>query len=955
MKQGGSGVRQIMLVCVLPLLMGQTPLAGQSPDASVSALAAQAGVIQQPFAHLRGTKPLTLPTGLPLPPEMTYPKRGSIYAVQFRQEVDYWLHQIAATPARRDKIWNPDFSSPDPYRASLQKHRSNLRAMLGLLDLSTSWLRSVSSVLQSGPIRIEDVTITLDEDFVARALLFVPEGEVSGAVIAIPGINESREEFAGIAEGQEPAPWLKSLLDRRLAAAVAMTVEHTSDDYVKVRTSYDQQDRRFLLHRLGFIVGRTLVGLEVQQTQALRDYLVSHFNLKPQRVALLGQGQGGMTALYAAAVDEDYWGASVVDYFQQRENCWQEAPDRELYGQLNEFGDAEVAALIAPRPLHISCTAGGAIPDASVQGELARARRFYAGLGKSAELTEREAPAADVLADAANVISSLGTTQSNLASSSEIALRVSSESIQRARDEQFEKLHRYLARLDAKSDEVRAKRWRLLTTPASERAKRAEELRQDLRQLEGTVEIPPLPLNPRTKLIQVTDKFVAYDILLDTVPGVEAYGQLLVPRGQTSHLPAVICQHGLGGTPADITGVGSEPSVYHSLGSHLADLGYVVFAPYINVPIRQEILVDRLARQAAALGKMRTSLELAKLHRIVDFLQSLPFVDSQRIAYYGLSYGGYSAIWMPPLEPRIKADVISGHFNDWRAKITEENATPFVSPEGKHYTYPTSFLLHPGADNFNWNVLNRFTHVELIASMWPRPVCVEYGDYDTTTTPQWHARAWGQVEEYKKAWGLDGLVANVVRVHYNGIHEIHGVGTVDFLNRWIRPERPAGRDYAYDRLEQPHGTSGLSDASEATLPYVTHHLDMNPDTAVEGRFYVSSLSPLFTGMALRLSRAGHPGDVVVRFGSAAGRGDLGEARIAAEAVHPLSDLWYTAKVQPVRLDPAKLYFFWVGTESGRAPENSYIVYGPRPYGGKDVPPNFGLSYQVLTKGKNGLP
>jgi len=48
---------------------------------------------------------------------------------------------------------------------------------------------------------------------------------------------------------------------------------------------------------------------------------------------------------------------------------------------------------------------------------------------------------------------------------------------------------------------------------------------------------------------------------------------------------------------------------------------------------------------------MRTGIELAKLHRVVDFHQSLPFVDPQRIGYYELSYGGYSAIWMPPSSP----------------------------------------------------------------------------------------------------------------------------------------------------------------------------------------------------------------------------------------------------------------------------------------------------------------
>ena len=106
---------------------------------------------------------------------------------------------------------------------------------------------------------------------------------------------------------------------------------------------------------------------------------------------------------------------------------------------------------------------------------------------------------------------------------------------------------------------------------------------------------------------------------------------------------------------------------------------------------------------------MRTSIELAKLHRVVDFLQSLSFVDPNRLGYYGLSYGGYSAMWMPPLEPRLKLTVISAHFNDWQTMLTDS-----TRPGASYWTLPDE-------DFYNWNVLNRFVHTQMIAAMWPRP------------------------------------------------------------------------------------------------------------------------------------------------------------------------------------------------------------------------------------------
>ena len=97
----------------------------------------------------------------------------------------------------------------------------------------------------------------------------------------------------------------------------------------------------------------------------------------------------------------------------------------------------------------------------------------------------------------------------------------------------------------------------------------------------------------------------------------------------------------------------------------------------------------------------RVAMVAAKTERVIDFLQTLPFVDSQRIGYYGLSYGGHSAIWSAPLVDRLAVAVVSGNFNDQRAKLTSDAEA-------------TSYLLHPYEDPYAWNSLNRFTHPELL-------------------------------------------------------------------------------------------------------------------------------------------------------------------------------------------------------------------------------------------------
>ena len=112
---------------------------------------------------------------------------------------------------------------------------------------------------------------------------------------------------------------------------------------------------------------------------------------------------------------------------------------------------------------------------------------------------------------------------------------------------------------------------------------------------------------------------------------------------------------------------------------------------------------------------------------------------------------------------------------------------------------------------------------------------------------------------------------------------------------------------------------------------------------------MSASSPDFTGLALKVSRVGSPRDLIVRIGSQEGAADIGEARIPVGQILPSFDLWYAARLKAVRLDSTKLYFFEVGLNATGDADGYYLLYGPRPLGGKDYPSDFGLSYQVLTE------
>ena len=112
---------------------------------------------------------------------------------------------------------------------------------------------------------------------------------------------------------------------------------------------------------------------------------------------------------------------------------------------------------------------------------------------------------------------------------SEIALQIPRAQVNRALNQQFESWFAYLQTLIAASAQNRKEHWQLDSTPAAARVQKSEQLRAELAELVGVIK-PTAPMNARTRLIAETDKFLAYEVFLDVVPGVEVYGHLLVPR-----------------------------------------------------------------------------------------------------------------------------------------------------------------------------------------------------------------------------------------------------------------------------------------------------------------------------------------------------------------------------------------------------------------------------------------
>ena len=153
------------------------------------------------------------------------------------------------------------------------------------------------------------------------------------------------------------------------------------------------------------------------------------------------------------------------------------------------------------------------------------------------------------------------------------------------RDEQYRQMDAYFTSFIEQSAAVRARYWNRLDFSSPQAYDRsAEPYRRDWAQF---LAVPPpgnTPLNVKRVKVRDFDRYTAYRVWFDTMPGVQAYGILLVPK-IAGPKPALICVHGHEGTPEIVAGVLADDvvtkSIYRGFGRMAVERGYVAWCPMI--------------------------------------------------------------------------------------------------------------------------------------------------------------------------------------------------------------------------------------------------------------------------------------------------------------------------------------------------------------------------------------
>ncbi len=162
--------------------------------------------------------------------------------------------------------------------------------------------------------------------------------------------------------------------------------------------------------------------------------------------------------------------------------------------------------------------------------------------------------------------------------------------------------------------------------------------------------------------------------------------------------------------------------------------------------------------------------------QIVNWLQSLSCVDPSRIAFYGLSYGGKTAMRVPPLVKDYCLSICSADFNEWVWK----NASTQSS-----YSYVNSGEY----EIFEFDLGSTFNYAEMSWLICPRPFMVERGHFDGVAPDETVAYEYAKV---KRQYNLLGIGNRTEMEVFNGPHTINGIGTFDFLHQHLN--WPKNRD-----------------------------------------------------------------------------------------------------------------------------------------------------------------
>ncbi len=755
------------------------------------------------------SKPQSLQSGPPLPGTVRLESSGDLASDMVDGIDRFLLRQIDASIEGRKKSWpQPDRASSDQdlrksYQEATASLRQDLRRRIGAIDprvpasafIVQGTLEGGRAIAESAMVDLFEVRWPVFPGVDAEGIYWKPKAKPRFAAILLPDPSEPLESFL-----DRDKPSFATAIYLAQQGGIVL-VPQVIDRHREARNGRAQLTDQEYLYRSAFELGRHILGYQVQEAMAAIDLLKKEAPSLP--VIALGWGEGGWMSLHLAAIEPRIEGACVSGHFGPREKGWQEPIHRNIHGLLTHFGDAQLGCLIAPRHLTVETSKGPEVHIAGDGGapgdlhtpsltevvrevEIARSILSSWKLHESIELVSEDSPELPQALGRKAIDTTLrriGLEVIKVPSVSSPSWQLTQkgtgiDSKEVRRERTVAKWNRWNQWLLEHVANERAEYWKKLDTRTLDAFQATvEEYRDYFRQeIIGDWELPRQKGVPRTRKIYEAPQWQGFEVVLDVFPDVFAYGVLLVPKtidlsdATKGTNPCVVFQHGLEGRPRDV--IEGDHAAYHDVAAKLAERGYIVFAPQ-NCYLFQDRF-RTLQRKSNLLGKTLFSTMVAQHQQIVDWLGAFPAIDPNRIGFYGLSYGGKSAMRIPPLVKGYCLSICSADFNDWVWKNASTNSRYSYVWTGEY-------------EIFEFDLGPKFNYAEMATLMAPRPFMVERGHFDGVAPDDRVASEYAKVRHLYAA--KLGLAERTEMEWFVGPHTIHGVGTFQFLDRHLRPPR----------------------------------------------------------------------------------------------------------------------------------------------------------------------
>ena len=741
--------------------------------------------------------------------------------------------KIDESIAKRLKLWNRDLTSKEAYEKSVEPNRRRFMKYIGVEDKTQPMVNyNVGIPDKYLSVVMEKISTNNDPELVSETdkykiyqvrwpvlngvygegLLLQPKTKSKADIIAIPDADQEPEQLVGLMPGIAPeSQFARHLAENGFQVLVPVIISRT----LLFPGKPQQQTYREWLYRQSYHMGRHIIGYEVEKVLAAIDWFKQ--SDKNVKIGVAGYCEGGLIAFYSAAADKRIDAVLVSGYFNSRQHVWDEPIYRNVWGLLSEFGDAEIATLIAPRPLVIEYSSIPEIIDTVKESPDKPAQ--VEGLPFTGYKGKLQTPLFKDVQSEYNRIDTLtrqgfqprafiyGKKNDPVSFGSQTALEKfifflgdnsslpltnempsdnrSSFDAQERQVRQVKEIENHVQWLVRQSDQERNRFFLYKVMPefadrtwstkpyhpyySSDRfIEQAKDYRKYFsEEILGKFDDTLLAPNAHTRKKYDKERWTGYEVTLDVYPNLFAEGILLIPKDikPGERRPVVVCQHGRNNTPEKM--VEGNTTGYNDIAARLAAQGFIVYAP--QNPYRWEDQYRWLSRKANTIRKTLFSFIVSQHEQTIHWLQSLPFVDSSRIAFYGISYGGETAMRVPAVLEGYCLSICSGDFGDWTRKVTDTH-------------YEGSFMNSLEWEMPYFNMGSTFSYAEMAYLIFPRPFMVERGHHDIVQPDEWVAYEYGKVRYFYDQFNLGDKTEIEF---FNGGHSMRSDETIEFLHKHL--------------------------------------------------------------------------------------------------------------------------------------------------------------------------